>query len=225
MTSGEWIQYSLVRRMIGARMLATRPAMEHRPTPIALTEKLKKKKKTSDIPYFDLSPGRGGGGSGSSSSVKCWAPERARGARVWKCGAPERARGAARAWKCGSPELTVGCVWLALWPAANPGAPRQSEKRGLRSELEWLECKSAGLRSELGELGWVLKAGRGQRNFENYGLRNGKKIKMVMLRSGIFWHWWNDMLRTGNLGLKIGVSRAAHTQYALYGSTPPPPPH
>ena len=32
------------------------------------------------------------------------------------------------------------------------------------------------------------------------------------------------MLRTGNLGLKMGVSRAAHTQYALYGNTPPPPP-
>ena len=29
-------------------------------------------------------------------------------------------------------------------------------------------------------------AGRGQRNFENYGLRNGKNCKMVMLRSGIF---------------------------------------
>ena len=33
------------------------------------------------------------------------------------------------------------------------------------------------------------------------------------------------MLRIGNLGLKMGVSRAAHTQYAyIYGSTPPPPP-
>ena len=29
------------------------------------------------------------------------------------------------------------------------------------------------------------------------------------------------MLRNGNSWLKIGVSRAAHTQYA-YGSTPPP---
>ena len=29
---------------------------------------------------------------------------------------------------------TVGRVWLALWPVANPGA-RQSEKRELRSEL------------------------------------------------------------------------------------------
>ena len=35
------------------------------------------------------------------------------------------------------------------------------------------------------------------------------------------------MLRNGNSGLKMGVSRAAHTQYHnmhTYGSTPPPPP-
>ena len=32
------------------------------------------------------------------------------------------------------------------------------------------------------------------------------------------------MLRTGNLGLKMGVSRAAHTQYAyMYMEVPPPP--
>ena len=43
-----------------------------------------------------------------------------------------------------------------------------------------------------------------------------------MLRSGIFWNFVKMiMLRTGNLGLKMGVSLAAHTQY---GSTVFPPP-
>ena len=32
------------------------------------------------------------------------------------------------------------------------------------------------------------------------------------------------MLRIGNLGLKMGVSRAAHTQYAYIWKYPPPPP-
>ena len=34
----------------------------------------------------------------------------------------------------------------------------------------------------------------------------------------------NDMLRNGNSGLKMGVSRAAHTQYAYNWKYPPPPP-
>ena len=48
---------------------------------------------------------------------------------------------------------------------------------------------------------------------------------MVMLRSGIFKICENDMHRTGNLGLKMGVSRAAHTQYHMHiWNYPPPPP-
>ena len=36
-----------------------------------------------------------------------------------------------------------------------------------------------------------------------------------MLRSGIIWSFVKMiMLRSGNLGLKMGVSPAAHTQYA-----------
>ena len=34
----------------------------------------------------------------------------------------------------------------------------------------------------------------------------------------------NDLLRNGNSGLKMGVSRAAHTQYAYICKYPPPPP-
>ena len=39
----------------------------------------------------------------------------------------------------------------------------------------------------------------------------------------IYIYFFNDMLRTGNLGLKIGVSRGAHTQYAYIWKYPPPP--
>ena len=64
------------------------------------------------------------------------------------------------------------------------------------------------------------------------------------LEDKTFWKWWslerqklwngdalerifsviceNDMLWSGNLGLKMGVSKMAHTQYA-HGSAPPPP--
>ena len=50
---------------------------------------------------------------------------------------------------------------------------------------------------------------------------------MVMLRNGFFCVeiCENDMLRNGNSGLKMGVSRAAHTQYAYIWKYPPPPPH
>ena len=49
-----------------------------------------------------------------------------------------------------------------------------------------------------------------------------KQIKCKKKKKSLFCE--NDMLRSGNLGLKMGVSRVAHTQYAIYGSAPPPPP-
>ena len=109
----------------------------------------------------------------------------------------------------GSPELTVGRVWLALWPAANPGA------------LPERFCVRAGCsKPAVGGVEWLGISLR-QRNFENDGLRSGKKCNVMMLRSGLllffyfFFEWgggggviWeNDMLRSGNLGLKVGVSR------------------
>ena len=75
--------------------------------------------------------------------------------------------------------------------------------------------------------------------FENDDLGSGKKCKMMMLRSGFFVVviCENYMLRSGyflsfvkmimlrsrNLGLKMGVSHAAHTQYAYIWRCPPPP--
>ena len=107
------------------------------------------------------------------------------------------------AWNCGSPELP-GRVWLALWPAANPG-----------------RCRT--LRS-----GW---AGRGRRWT---GWNKKKKWKMMVFGKATNLKWWcsgpdflviceNYMLRNGNLGLKMGVSRAVHSNMHAYGSTPPPP--
>ena len=46
---------------------------------------------------------------------------------------------------------------------------------------------------------------------------------MVMLRTGFLVICENYMLRNGNLGLKVEVSRAAHTQYADIWKYPPPP--
>ena len=69
--------------------------------------------------------------------------------RAWKCGAPERAWAVLSvklglrtklepfwAWKCGSPELP-GRVWLALWPAANPGRCRTAERFAFRLSRPW----------------------------------------------------------------------------------------
>ena len=55
--------------------------------------------------------------------------------------------------------------------------------------------------------------------------KSAKKCKMVMLRKDFFVVviCENNMLRNGNSGLKMGVSRAAHTQYAYVWKNPPPP--
>ena len=52
------------------------------------------------------------------------------------------------------------------------------------------------------------------------------KCEMVILRDTDFLVICeNDMLRNGNSGLKMGVSRAEHTQYAyIIWKYPPPPP-
>ena len=47
-----------------------------------------------------------------------------------------------------------------------------------------------------------------------------KNVKCMCSGTGFLVICENYMLRNGNSGLKMGVSRAAHTQY---GSTPPPP--
>ena len=135
-------------------------------------------------------------------SEKWGAPDRA---RAWKCRALEWAWGA-RAWKCRSPELTAGCLWLALWPAANPGAPQQSEKCEALEQAERARAWKywAPERVRLSKL-----AVGGDKWLERTEI---SKIMISVSEKNV--KWWcsgteyfdickNDMLRTGNLGLKI----------------------
>ena len=101
------------------------------------------------------------------------------------------------AWKCASPELP-GRVWLALWLAANP----------------W-SCRTLCVRAEPANLRqWRVKIKEILKIMVSGTAKSAKKCKMVMLRNGFFGNLWKWYARNGNSGLKIGVSRAAHTQYA-----------
>ena len=114
----------------------------------------------------------------------------------------------------------------------------ERENAGLRNELEpfWAwKCESperpltrgAAERFAFGlSRLWEAMNGLKIRNFENYGLRNGKISKKNVKRwcsgTDFLVICENDMLRNGNSGLKMGVSRAAHTQYACIWKYPPP---
>ena len=158
-------------------------------------------------------PGGGGGGTHHKKFVRYvprqsekWvrAPEWAPG-RAWKCWAPERSSLSRFeleneglwneldpfwAWKCESPELPG-----RLWPAANP---RRYRKLCVRAE----PAVGGDERVEIKEILKFMVSG------------TAKNVE-----------WWcsgtyflviceNDMLRNRKSGLKMGVSRAAHTQYA-----------
>ena len=53
-------------------------------------------------------------------------------------------------------------------------------------------------------------------NFGGYVRRQSDRISLIICE--------NYMLRYENLGLKMGISRAAHTRYAYIWKYPPPPP-
>ena len=99
-----------------------------------------------------------------------------------------------------SPELTVECVWLALWPAANPGA-------------------AFGL-AAVSRL-WV--AINGLQFLYHDGLQSSKKKCKMMLRSGYFlghlWKWYapERKFRAENGGL----SRSTYP-ICIYMEVPPP---
>ena len=120
--------------------------------------------------------------------------------------------------------------------------------QGLRNELS-VERENVGLRNEL-ESCWAWKCGAPERPLTRgaaeraeprpWEAMNGLKLKK-------FWKWWsperqnppknvkwwcsgtdflviceNYMLRSGNSWLKMGVSFAAHTQYAYIMEVTPP---
>ena len=102
------------------------------------------------------------------------------------------------AWKCGAPELAWAFLSVKMrisGTAANPGG---DERVQIKEILKMMVSGTA---------------------------KSAKKCKMVMLRNGLFLVIYeNYMLQNGNSGLKMGVSRAAHTQYAYIWKYPPPPP-
>ena len=122
---------------------------------------------------------------------------------------------------------------------------------GSGTSLTRFELENAGLRNEL-EPFWAWKCGAPERpptrgaaeraEPRPWEAMNGLKLKKIWK----LWSperqnppknvkWWcsgtdflviceNDMLRNGNSWLKMGVSFAAHTQYAYIWKYPPPPP-
>ena len=152
--------------------------------------------------------------------------------------APERAPG--RAWKCGAPEQAWAVLSLKMRGSATSRFER--ENAGLRNELDlfWAwKCESPerpGRRGAAERFAFGLS--------RPWEAMNGLKWKK-------FWKWWspelqnppkyekwwcsgtdfffiinceNYMLRNGNSGLKMGISLAAHTQYAYIIMEVPPPP-
>ena len=102
--------------------------------------------------------------------------------------------------------LTVGRVWQALWPAANPGA--LPERFGCSKP-----AVGGDERVEIKEI------------FENDGLWNGKKCKMVMLQSGFFGHLWKwYALERKFKAENGGLSRTYPICIHIWKYPPPPPP-
>ena len=135
-----------------------------------------------------------------------------------------------RAWKCGAPDR----AWAALSVKMRVSGPSLSrverENAGLRTELEpcWAwKCGSPELPGCIWLALWPAVGG-----YERVEIKD--ILKMMVSGTAKNVKWWcsgpdflviceNDMLRNRNLGLKMGVSCAAHTQYA-YMEDPPPPP-
>ena len=133
--------------------------------------------------------------------------------RSEKCGALEHitlCSGVACAWKCWSLVRVRARAWKGLlWGWFVAGNNPRSTRRTFR-------IRAGRSKPAVGRRRNGLKIG----NFENDGLWSAAKTLK----------WWcsgadfsvickNDMLWSGNLGLKMGVSKMAHTQYA-YGSAP-----
>ena len=121
-----------------------------------------------------------------------------------------------------------GCIWTrlaGLWPAANPGAPRQVKNAGFRSELKWLGRVAA----------WKCGAPERARGARVNKPAVGSEISKIVIsgtaKTVKWWSSWaeyfkiceNDMLPIGNSGLKMGSLARHIPSMHTYGSTPPPP--
>ena len=140
--------------------------------------------------------------------------------------APERAPG--RAWKCGAPKRAWAVLSLKMRGSGTSLSRFERENAGLRNELEfWAwkcesperpltrrRCRTLCVRAEPAvggdervEIKEILKM------MVSGTAKSAKNCKMVMpLRNRFLGNFCeNDMLRNGSSGLKMGVSRAAHT--------------
>ena len=116
---------------------------------------------------------------------------------AWKWGVPKRAW-SVLAWKWDSPELP-GRVWLTRGAAFGLSRP-------------WEAMNGFNLKKF-----WKLWSPERQNPQK-------KNVKWSCSGTDFFEICEDDMLRNGNSGLKMGVSLAAHTQYAYIWKYPPPPP-
>ena len=160
--------------------------------------------------YTTINPGGGGGGGGYSPQILVGMSRgKVKNGQGLRNELPvERKNAGLRneldpfwAWKWESSELP-GRVWLT----------RGAAERCVRAE----PAVGGDERVEIKEILKMMVSGKA---------KSAKRCKMVMLRNGFFLEICeNDMLRYGNSGLKMGVSRAAHTRYAYMEVYPPPPP-
>ena len=117
------------------------------------------------------------------------------------------------AWKCESPEW----AWSVL-SVKMPVSPERPRSRGAAERFAF------GLSQPLEAMnGFKLK--KFLKMMVSGTAKSAKSVKWWCSGTDFFVICENDMLRNGNSGLKMGVSRAAHIpNMHAYASTPPPPP-
>ena len=123
--------------------------------------------------------------------------------------APERAPG--RAWKCGAPERAWSVLSVKMRISGTAANPRRCRTLCVRAE----PAVGGDERVEIKEILKMMVAGTA---------KSAKNVKWWCSGTDFWVICENYMLRNGNSGLKMGVSRAAHTQYAYIMEVPPPPP-
>ena len=134
---------------------------------------------------------------------------------AWKCGAPERA------WTVLSVKMRGSGTSLIRFERENANL-RNCQDASALPNVRFINC----VRAEQAVGAWEAINGLKLKKFWKWWSpeRQNPPCKMVMLRNGFWVICENYMLRNGNSGLQMGVSRAAHTQYAYIMEVPPPPP-
>ena len=109
--------------------------------------------------------------------------------------------------RCGSLERTVGRICLVLWPAANPGAPRQSEKCRAPEWARRARLRKPAVGSKISK---IMISG------------TAKIVKRWCSGADYFKICENDMLRIGKFRAENGG--LSHGTYPICIWKYPPPP-